>query len=192
MPQKINEGLFPPGGWKFKDATGVLHLGHDLASLVKVLANYRASAGLPPGDPEGEIVAAICKRSPQICTGRPSPKVDLQALAIYVANFISKASLFVARHGKRQTIQDPTLAEARLMACKHCPHCVDWSVGCAPCQKGSETTVGNAIHPHRVIPGSEKLACALARDSLAITPFDMNPAPIQSAPEHCWRRGPQA
>jgi hypothetical protein len=192
MPFKLNENIYPPGGFVFKDGDGVTHLGDNLQGLVKTIARYRATTGQPAGDPEQEFLAKLCKRAPRVCLGEDSPSLNLKALAIYVAKHISKTSLAVTRGSASKTLQDGSLAVARLEACKHCPHCVDWSKGCAPCQRGSATLLVNAIHPHAPVPGSEKLACTIARDSLAITIFDQNPASIQNPPDFCWRKGQAA
>lgn len=186
MPLKINEGIRPPGGYKFRDGQGVLHIAPDLDALVKVVARYRQTANFDPGFPREEILDQLCSKYPQICSGK-GVNFNAKALAIYVAHHIQKAFVQTGRAGRRHTC-DENVAAARLAICKRCPNYVNWAKGCPPCQKASTEGLKTAIFPNPILPDSAQFACITGRDSLAVSIYDFNPVPLKTSPPECWRK----
>jgi hypothetical protein len=65
--QVLNADIRPPGGYKYRDADGMLHIGADLERLEKIVKSYRIRIGRPVGNPMEDIVNQICTRCPSCC-----------------------------------------------------------------------------------------------------------------------------
>lgn len=186
MSLKLNESLRPPGGYRFVDADRVTHEANDLAGLVKAVTRYRAATGRPPGNPLEEVTEAICRRAPKFCTGAPDvPPHDAKALAVYVANDIRRAML----HPLTESVE-LNEARTRMTICMTCPGRVNWTEGCAPCQRSVAGGVEIALAGREVFSGAKDKACLGAGDCLSLALWRKNPRTIARLPDNipCWRK----
>lgn len=58
----------PPGGYTFLDPSGVRQSGKDLRELIANISAYRATNGLPPGNPHAELEAIYKVEHPHLVT----------------------------------------------------------------------------------------------------------------------------
>lgn len=191
MPLEINQSLRPPGGYFFIDADKVRHEGSSANNLASNLAKYRASMGRPIGNALLEVTEQICKRAPTHCVGESDgteAAYDAKQFATIVAAGIRRDTLEHSRRPMQMVSKE--IADARLAICAGCPGRVDWTIGCAPCQKSVAGFTEQIVSPNTPTEGSDRLACLGDAQSLGVEVWRAVTHKLThpDAPGNCWRR----
>jgi hypothetical protein len=185
---KIKAGLTPRDGYRFRDTDGVVHEGESWAHLVRTVARYRATRGLPPGDPQREITEAVCQSDPKMCHNGPGElgDGDRDAFHLRVMDWVIKRVQLM--RSKRLRFVDGIKAGERADTCRACPYQQSFQRGCASCS----SSVG-ALQ-NQVVGGQAKvsqglLACAILSEDTHISVHLEEPRLNNlKLPGHCWRK----
>jgi hypothetical protein len=116
VPLIFDHASAPPDGYTFKDPAGVTLTAPSLRELPPKVASFRASNGLPPGNPHAEIEADYRVRYPWLVS-----KVGLTPATPEdpVSRWLNRAWRSPV---KERDFADSQLTEERLLTCAGCSH----------------------------------------------------------------------
>lgn len=194
MARIFNINLYPSGGWYFRDAEGVKHVGSSLQALVNTVRAYRERNALDIGDPEMDIVNQLCARDPGYCreevrrvpTPAPgAPRNPLSTLAQKVSSWVSQR--FADRRMGR--IKKVTASEAKRRAaiCARCPKQLAFPSTCGGCKENVNRLAAEAV-ANEVLDRSLQCCSILAEWTPTSVWIDSPPEPNNDLPVECWRK----
>lgn len=173
-------------GWVFVDPTGTSLTGGSREDLIARVRRFRELNQLPPGDPEGEVDAHICRYNAKICDGMVPvygagrPAGQAQSLSKRVLAWLGR---FAGQARQRVTSGE---AQHRVTRCSACPHALAYSISCGGCHAGTlaiRTELLKGTPPEaRQAPGG----CAHYGWDNAVAVGYTHPAD-SAAPPTCWR-----
>lgn len=187
----FNPNLYPPDGYRFRDADGTLFKGESWRDVRRQVAEYRARNGMPPGDPEAEINAQQCAQTPGLCHGDKPAPVRLQGSGSNgnerVLNWLGSI-LISRRQNGTPAVVSAAEAVRRAAICALCPRQKALSSACEACLNtirdsrkvilNGEKPVHAALHPCSV----------LGEDCISSVHLDLAPSSDPELPSSCWRR----
>lgn len=184
------------GGWRYEQE----HLGqlwripHSGSAgtgekLVQAVIDFRASAGVAPGDPVAEVAEYIKRVSPpnDRFKGRQigQPRVrEVTPLIHFLRQWLDEVA---AQRPRFVSNED---AQGRAIACLKCPQNIRWEVtGCGACND-EVTTRSYALRKSKGVAGQDALkGCRLHRIHLPAAVHldrDFLPNRAPEAPAICW------
>jgi hypothetical protein len=106
----------PPGGYPFTDPSGVSFQKDNLRLLLSAIRDFRATNGLPPGNPEAEVEAAYKTLYPWLIT-----RVGTTPIANEdpVARWVGRQWRLPP---KEKDFAESETVRTRLETCTACPH----------------------------------------------------------------------
>lgn len=116
MPLIFDHPAGVPGGYVFKDPSGVLLRGDSLRALIVRIAEYRLTNGLPPGNPTAELESIYRVEHPHLVT-----KVGVNPVALEdpVSRWINRLWRMPP---KEKDFAESETTRIRLEHCPSCPH----------------------------------------------------------------------
>jgi len=186
MRIKIN--IFPPGGHKFKEPDGTLIVANTWAGVIARSRLYRKRNNLPAGDPDAEVHAQVCARTPSICvhddggtTQRATQEVSLKGRVLrWFGEMRQRKPGFVDEHS----------AKARAAVCKQCVESVGLPEGCTNCRRVLNEMRRGLLGGGR--PAEDRLThrgCAvLGGEPAAMVWIDEPTVENAALPAHCWKK----
>jgi hypothetical protein len=113
----------PPGGWHFKDNSGVVINGKSLEDLIENISAFRLQNSLPPGRPEYEVTLFYVEHFPDFVERTDKPVEEpAKTIEDRLTDWTNK--LWRTPPGKLIPLK---LATKRIETCNACPHRRDWS-----------------------------------------------------------------
>jgi len=186
--RQINRNLFPRDGYFFKESDGV-RIGADTwAGVIARVKRYRARAGLPPGNPEEEVMNQACDRNPGYCTTENAAYTH----EVSRASLKNRVLLWFLQMRKRKTdesirIMSDTDARNRAQVCAGCPRNQALPEGCSSCRAAIEESRKQLIGSRFV--DARINSCAVLGEELNTTiHLDLVRVENSALPEHCWRK----
>lgn len=132
----INGNLFPKEGYYFLEQDNVRISADGWPGVIARVKNYRARAGLPPGNPDVEVVEQACKRNPGLC------RQDNQVYSAQLKTTNLKTRIFQWFAAIQKLMQSEPLtfsnekdARDRAQTCSTCPFNKSLPQGCATCKQ---------------------------------------------------------
>lgn len=186
---KIKPGLVPPGGYIFRDSDGVVHRGQNWPHLVRVVAQYRAHARKPPGNPAQEITSAVCAVHPQLCHVKGPSALgsdDKEAYYLRVMSWLTRA----AERFRMKTIKyvTPLEAQERADICRRCQFQDVWMKDCPSCQKSADK-ISAQLTKDRPQVGRGLMGCAVLSENTEVSVHLVEDQVTDSRlPAHCWKK----
>lgn len=187
-----NNFLAPPGGYVFDDpVTGQTFSGDSWTAVIARVVEVRAANQFAPGNPVREVYDQFCARHPGRC--HAAPRVVSSGSARTVEQFTARIAAWVAGMfsavSSRKTLPLTRRSEvdARVRACKGCPHQRDWRGSCVGC---SATLVSVWRKLVKLVGGQEHglLGCSLLNEDTNVAVYlDLPRRDEPTAPEYCWR-----
>lgn len=184
--QRLRYNVAPKDGYVFKETDGSVHKEASWAALVKKIIRYRVFAGLPPGDPKGEITAQACARDSSICYYDD----PVTAMATKQASLKGRVLAWFGELRKKKKSSPPLFTDggvmtARANICVQCPYNTQLPGGCSSCRKVvkelRKDVIGDRGQDGRIH------ACALLGTDLPTATWLDEPQ-LDNVPEHCWRK----
>jgi hypothetical protein len=191
MSWSFNPNLYPPDGYVFEDADGVKHRGDSWKDLFRLVREYRARNGKPPGDLEAEINTQQCAKTPGLCHAPPGPPPAPLAAGINhrVLNWLSHILTNRRQNGTPAHVSGEEAAR-RAAICAVCPRQQALSSACEACLHsikdarkvilGEQTPANRSLHPCGV----------LGEDTFSSVHLNLKPEIDPALPPYCWRRFP--
>lgn len=195
---QIETNIILPGGWHYKDETGLrIPLRGELPGAKEVISaimSYRLENNIPVGDPQRDLEDYVCKNFPTWCRkGSGSPPINVNPVqGRNVDLVITWANALYNTQGRLQLVPQRE-AEQRATICEQCPAQMMWENDCPPCvtsaqrllsilRQGRDTAVGQASTLH---------GCSLYkwdnRTAVHIDKVHLN-TPEVGAPPPCWAK----
>lgn len=180
-----NINLYPPCGWTFPVAGGVVLSGGSKSELIDKLAYWYSARDIAK-DPEAEIDAHICNQYPHICRERdpavPEPK-PLAHLAAQRVEYLSR----IYRTKEFKPVPQPEETKRRAAACADCKFRTDVPGTCVSCGDNSVFTRAAILSRFEIVePPVPVASCALYGFDLPVA-TRLWCASDPAAPQHCWR-----
>lgn len=189
MGWSFNPNLYPPDGYVFEDSDGVKHRGDSWKDLFRLIREYRARNGKPPGDLEAEVNTQHCAKTPGLCQAPPGPPPAPLAAGINhrVLNWLSHILTNKRQNGTPILVSE-TEAARRASICAVCPRQRSLSSACETCLNSvrdarkailsDQTPANRSLHPCGV----------LGEDTFCSVHLDLRPITEPALPAECWRR----
>lgn len=191
MPKKINVNLYPPQGYRFREADGSVHAGQSWAHLERTVKGYRERNGIPVGDVKSDIANQFCAEVPGHCRddepfvapkNNPSLTFNNRVLS-WIGTMLGKK-----RFGRTVKVDDAAAAR-RASLCVGCPAQKSLNTSCGSCVsmvKTSRKSILDGESKHQNLNPCELLGedCALS------VHLQQTPVVREDLPPHCWRRWP--
>jgi hypothetical protein len=162
------------------------------AELVTALEGYRIANGIPVGDPKGDILAYIAKktyRSNIPDAHQPQPSTEPKTLRDRVTQWLSDR--FMGAQSRSLQLVDEQEAQRRADICVSCPRNQTWKVGCPPCISNNERVVllltqGKQVSNSSLLLGCE--SCGHDNESAVWLQRELLGQVGEDAPTYCWMR----
>lgn len=189
--KKVNPNLYFPSGYVFKEADGTVLRSSSWRSLYAKVAEYRRINGKPPGDPENEVQAQACARSPHLChddkPAVPAPRTEKQRNESLKSAVLRSMSEMARRVSKNEVNFVPDdLAAARADVCRRCPMQVSVGGGCGSCKQAVRGLAKQIRGKHPELPGD---GCSIFQIHTPSQAYLDDPGVRQGElPPECWRR----
>jgi len=181
----LNPNVFPKGGYYYLESDGARIVGQTWSGVVSRVANYRKRAGLPPGNPEQDVVDQACSRDPGICRNDNGVRIHQTKRASLKTRVLQWLALAKA-HNESPNVP-PETAHARANICAACPMNTEIGGGCASCKQA----IGEARKEilGRVRPDHRLHGCAETGEDNQVAAWLERPTIDNPAlPAHCWRK----
>lgn len=189
MALVFNPNLYPPGGWFFKDASGVRHTGSGLNSLVNAVTQYRQRNGFPLGDPYAEVVTQLCSRAQGFCKDPTQTTVPTPRTPAHLGQkLLDRLSALVRekRFGRIKKVPDHE-AQRRAEICAHCPKQTALPLTCGACIADVEKMRRGILDRDPIHQGIQ--ACAVWQDDLQVAVhLETGGSNHSELPSNCWRK----
>lgn len=184
----INPNIFPKGGFQFLESDGTRIIGKSWNGVVSRVVNYRKRAGLPPGNPEDEVVAQACQQNPVLCrqdNGVREAQVKRSSLKVRVLLWLS------VLRGKRDKEPLEFVPEGdsrnRTLVCVGCPKNIEIGDGCSSCKAALAESRKDLLGGRR---SDKRLnSCLVLGEDTHVSIWLESQSVIDGdLPGHCWRR----
>ena len=185
-----NKNMYPEGGYIFQNSDGVKFRGDGWKDLYRIVREYRERNGQPPGDPEAEISAWHCARTPGYCHGDAQPlppPSPMHTVNGRVLNWFGTKLGEFRMFGRANRVAREE-AGRRSAICAACPKQIAYSSACESCLNsvrsaraillGEEGSVHKALHP----------CVVLGEDCQTSIHLTEPPSTDRDLPAHCWRK----
>lgn len=185
----FNPNLYPPDGYIFRDAEGILHRGDSWRDLRRVIADFRTRNGRPVGDLDAEINAYHCGKYPGLCHGEnPIPPQPPRGsnLTARVLNWLAHLMGELRRNGVRFVSREQAAIRGEI--CSKCPAQSSLPTVCDACiatitsarrvALGEAGPVHKSLHPCGI----------LGEDCQISVHLEQKPSDERALPAGCWRR----
>jgi hypothetical protein len=184
----MNPNVFPKSGYMFQERDGTRIFGQTWAGVVARVARYRQRANLPPGDPQGEVVAQACQREPSLCqddNGQNQAFLQRASLKTLVLQWLSQ----LRGRAERNEIEfvEDAVSRSRADICAKCRHNQPLPDGCASC-RAVLVEMRRTVLGKRYIDGRLHECAALGEDTPVSTHLEAQALDRPDLPENCWRR----
>jgi len=184
---KINTNLAPPDGYWFKENDGsVIRAPSSWRGVIIRIARYRRRNKFPAGNPEAELAAQVCARSPGLCAEGANP---VHAAALKKATLKTRILAWLGHMRGRTDLRwvPQDVAEARAAVCRGCPKHASIGGGCGSCKKAVRAARREVLGGRDI---DESLAgcLVLGEDCAVNTKTDEPTVENQELPGCCWRR----
>ncbi len=189
MPLSFNPNLWPDGGWHFKDADGVKHIGSSFPALVKTVTTYRERRGQDVGDPTQEITVQLCGRNRGFCKDTypaPIPEPMSGTLLLKVLNFLQW--LIQEKRLGHVRLIDRNVALARAHICARCPRQREIPTTCGSCKTGIMNSRRAILDGQEPVHAGIQVCAALEEDAATMVHLAVPQRHDDSLPPECWRR----
>jgi len=183
--KKINPNLYPHDGYYFVDSDGARIFGDTWNGVVVRVKKYRERAGLPPGNPMEEVMAAACARNPGYCHEANSVSAEQLTKATLKSRILKWLSDFRKIPNKQFVGWD--LVHARADVCARCPKNTALPGGCASC-RAAVKEARTAIIGDRPIDARLNACVVLGEDPVVTGYFEMQTVENSELPAECWRK----
>lgn len=185
----MNFNLYPKDGHFFTESDGTSIRADSWPGVIRRVAKYRERAGLPPGNPEAEVMEQACKRNPSHCVRDDPTRAEMLkkvSLKGRILNFL--ASLRRMRDKTSIEFVDKPEADRRAAICAACPNNTPISEGCSSCKVALTEMRGDILGRGRPID-SRLVGCVVTGEDLPTAIF-LNQPTIErpELPGHCWRK----
>lgn len=190
--KRVNPNLYFPGGYQYREVDGTLLKASSWRSLYAKVAEYRRINGKPPGDPENEVQAQACARSPQLChddkPAAPAPRTEKQrneSLKSAVLRWMSEIVRKIEK-GEAVLITDEGLAGARADVCRRCPLQTEVGGGCGSCKAAVKGMATKIRGKRAELPGS---GCSFFQTHTpSMARLEIEAVREAALPPECWRK----
>lgn len=185
--KKINNNIYPPGGYRFKETDGAWIEAQSWGGVVKKVREYRKRNNMPAGDPDKEVIEQVCTNHPGLCW-----EVDEETKKARTVVNLKGRLLLGYRDLAKTRVEFVPLETARDRGnvCARCPKNTELPTGCISCRlalnelRGS--LIGNRPVDDRLVAhGCSVLGVELAALVHLDQPTIDNPALPKGI---CWRR----
>lgn len=187
----FNPNLYPPDGYRFKDANGTLFKGESWRDVRRQVKEYRARNGMPPGDPEAEINAQQCAQTPGLCHGdKPAPVRTTTSGSNgneRVLNWLGSV-LIARRQNGTPALVDKAAARARAAICAVCPRQKALSAACDSCLNTIRDSRKVILNGETPVHQGLSTCGVLGEDTVSSVHLDLAPLDEFDLPLNCWRR----
>jgi hypothetical protein len=184
-----NEGLYPSGGYVFRETDGVTITSDSWSSLVVAVSAYRVRRKLAPGAPWEEICNQYCASRPHVCSqvwgDRRQP--EFNGTTATVISWL--ADMRAKKNSKELVYVSASEAKTRAAICAKCPMRFEWP-SCKSCNKPVEA------QRWKCLQGGSKAgmglgACAKFKVDLDVAvSLDVDyvsSAGVPDVPAACWK-----
>lgn len=184
----INRNMYPRDGHYFKEQDGVRIGADSWAGVIKRVANYRARAGYPPGNPEEEVMAQACDHNPGICTDENQAyKVEVVRASLKNRVLIWLLQMRTRKEKESIGIVVEQDARNRAQVCATCPRNQSLPEGCSTCRQAVEESrrqlIGSRFTDARV-----NSCDVLGEEINTSMHLDLVRIEHPGLPEYCWRK----
>jgi len=189
--RKVNPNLYFPNGYVFKEADGTLLKAHSWRSLYDKVREHRRINRKPPGDPENEVQAQACARSPQLChediPSVPTPRTGKQVTESFKSAVLRSMSEMAQRVDKKEVnFVNDGLAAARADVCRRCPMQKEIGGGCGSCKAAVKALAKQIRGKHPELPGD---GCSIFKIHTPSAAYLDDPGVRRDdLPPECWRK----
>lgn len=198
MSLRFNENMYPDGGWYFRDAQGVNHIGNGFRSLVKVVTEYRTRNKFELGDPEVEITVQLCGRNPGYCRDdQPgAPRPGAQRGPRSTKGTLTQKVIFwmtwMTQQKRLKRLKKVSRAEAKRRAniCARCPKQQAFPLSCGSC-KANMKNLERALLGEDPVHSSIETCSVLQEQTSASVFFELPHSDNPDLPANCWRQIPK-
>jgi hypothetical protein len=163
----------PPGGFTFKDPSGVTLKSDTLRALPAKVASYRAANGLPAGNPAAEIEADYKVRHPWLVS---KVGVTPAILEDPVAKWLNRQWRTPT---KERDFAESTVTTARLTTCAGCQYYTAHKLDPEPSRRMRILGCGRL---------TDESACTVHHWIVGLAALQAKPE-TDYAPEGCWVNG---
>jgi hypothetical protein len=178
----------PPGGWHFIDhSTGVpVRLdGESFADVAERVLKHRLANNVPPGNPAGELAAAICGPFPHFCEEQHAGHTPLVSERAPLSRRVMAWIAVFFRTQADDPGEPQNVADDRAAVCAACPQNKDFSRGGCPSCLDSVKRLSFVWRRDRTTPLDSKLhACDVTGQHNQTAVW----AQSTSCPEGRWSR----
>lgn len=187
----FNPNLYPPDGYRFRDADGTLFKGESWRDVRRQVAEYRARNNMPAGDPEAEINAQQCAQTPGLCHGDKPAPVRVAGSGSNgnerVLNWLGSVLISRRQNGTPAVIDNAT-ARTRAAICAVCPRQKALSAACDACLNTIRDSRKVILGGERPVHESLHTCGVLGEDCVSSVHLDLGPVVDPDLPSNCWRR----
>lgn len=186
--KRINRNLYPVGGYFFINQDGSKIVGEKWPDVVVRVADYRKRNNLPPGNPDAEVDAQACERTPAYCSEENMTVPPMTAPATLKSRVLAWLSGTLRGQTEKplQFVNDATALE-RERICAGCPRNKSLPEGCATC-KAAVKEYRKAIIGSRRVNGRLNACEVLGEDLPASVHIDEPRVENSDLPDNCWRK----
>lgn len=183
--QTLNPNVYPKGGHYYKESDGTKLVGQTWSGVVSRVANYRKRAGLPPGNPQQEVIDQACARDPGLCRNDNGVRAEQTKRASLKSRVLQWLALAKA-HNESPCVPDE-VARARASICAGCPLNTEIGQGCGSCKQALGEARKEILG--RTRQDSRLHGCAETGEDNCVAVWLERPT-IDSAalPGYCWRK----
>lgn len=181
----LNPNVYPKGGHYFKESDGTKIVGQTWSGVVSRVANYRRRAGLPPGNPDQEVVDQACARDPSLCRNDNGVRAEQTKRASLKSRVLQWLAL--ARANNESPSVPEEVARARANICASCHLNTEVGKGCGSCKQALGEARKEILG--RTRQDARLHGCAETGEDNGVAVWLERPT-IDSAalPPHCWRK----
>lgn len=189
--QRININIHPHKGYIFRERDGTSLVGSSWKATIARVRAYRQRAGLPPGDPDKEVIQQACEKNPGLCRDDDGS----HEAAVKVANLKGRVLAWFSAIRKRMASQPldfapPEYVVNRVNVCLGCEHNKEMTdAGCGSCKNTVKELQNAVIGGRRADPRLAHRGCNVTGEHLATTAWlEQLTIANPELPGHCWRK----
>lgn len=181
---KINTNIHPKNGYFFVEKDGATIRSDSWGGVIARVQEYRVRNGYAPGDPEAEVTAQVCKRSPGYCHNEDEKYLE----QLNTTNMKGKILRWFAHiRSKGLTFVAEQHAKNRMQVCASCPMNKSLPEGCSSCRAAVEE-LRNSVLGGRARDSRLKGCSAAGVDINTAVWLDEGIDQNKALVEHCWRK----
>lgn len=185
--KKINNNIYPPGGYRFKETDGAWIDAQSWGGVVRKVREYRKRNKMPAGDPDAEVVEQVCQSYPGLCW-----EVDEETKKARTVVNLKGRMLLGYRDLQKTRVEfvPPEVARDRGNVCARCPKNVELPTGCISCKLALQELRGSLIGNRPVDDRLVAHGCSvLGTELAALVHLDQPTIDNPALPKGiCWRR----